>query len=69
MKFTLDGPKVRELRQEMNISPSMMVGMTDIPTGNLWKLENNRVPNCTLNTLFKLSSVLRVQPSDIVKEY
>lgn len=56
---------IRTLRKSKNITLDELSNRTSISNSYLSKLENNKVTNCTINTLEKIAEALEVNIKDL----
>ena len=56
---------IRNLRKSKNITLDELSNRTSISNSYLSKLENNKVTNCTINTLEKIAEALEVNIKDL----
>ncbi len=56
---------IRNLRKSKNITLDTLSNKTSISNSYLSKLENNKVTNCTINTLEKIADALEVNIKDL----
>ena len=56
---------IKNLRKSKNITLDELSNKTSISNSYLSKLENNKVTNCTINTLEKIADALEVNIKDL----
>lgn len=56
---------IRNLRKSKNITLDELSNKTSLSNSYLSKLENNKVTNCTINTLEKIANALEVNIKDL----
>lgn len=56
---------IRNFRKSKNITLDELSNKTSLSNSYLSKLENNKVTNCTINTLEKLADALEVNIKDL----
>lgn len=56
---------IRNLRKSKNITLDELSNKTSISNSYLSKLENNKVTNCTINTLEEIANALEVNIKDL----
>lgn len=56
---------IKNLRKQKNITLNELSNKTGLSFSYLSRLENNKVPNCSLNTLEKISTALETNIKDL----
>ena len=60
--------KIRKYRKQLKITQEELAKKADIPYATLVKIENGRVTNPTIQTLFKIANALGVGVEDLINQ-